>query len=236
VSLYRGTSPETRRSWAVVSMSGSGVLGVIEQHGERLTLGPVQRMAGPNAAAIGVHALAPEGALDEDDLALHVRHQRGQRGRVRLEARCRPRPASACSATPEATNINAARFSFNLAVDSDYEMYGVKFGGNLTAVTAYVMTVLGTVNLIDERDLETTLKLVYLNFWTTAADPTRPRRRTRAARVPRLLAREQRLDLEPPAAPDLGPLARRRHRVPGRGVRQRLRRERDRRRLQLPHR
>jgi hypothetical protein len=86
-------------------------------------------------------------------------------------------------ATPEATNINAARFSFDLAVDCDYEMYGVKFGGNLTAATAYVMTVLGTVNLIDERDLETTLKLVYLNFWTTAADPTRPRRRTWSCRV-----------------------------------------------------
>src|SRR5262249_15374397 len=72
---------------------------------------------------------------------------------------------------PEATNVNAARFTFNLAVDNDYEMYGVKFGGNLTAVTAHMMTVLGTVNLIDERDLETTLKLVYLNFWTTTADP-----------------------------------------------------------------
>src|SRR6185503_14702710 len=62
-------------------------------------------------------------------------------------------------------------FTFNLAVDDDYEMYSVKFGSNLTALTAYMMTVLGTVNLIDERDLETTLKLVYLNFWTTSPDP-----------------------------------------------------------------
>ena len=59
VSLFRGRVAGDASSWAVVSMSGSGVLGVIEQHGARLTLGPVQKMAGPNAAAMGVHALAP---------------------------------------------------------------------------------------------------------------------------------------------------------------------------------
>jgi hypothetical protein len=170
VSLYRGHVAGDETSWAVVSMSGSGVLGVIEQHGERLTLGPVQRMAGPNAAAMGVHALAPEGALDEEI----SRFTCGINADNEVEYGLKPLPVEAGErmlATPEATNINAARFSFDLAVDNDYEMYGVKFGGNLTAVTAYVMTVLGTVNLIDERDLETTLKLVYLNFWTTAADP-----------------------------------------------------------------
>src|SRR6185436_3174282 len=45
------------------------------------------------------------------------------------------------------------------------------FSGNLTAATSYVLTLLGTSNLIDERDLEATLKLIYLNFWTTSSDP-----------------------------------------------------------------
>ena len=170
VSLYRGHVAGDDSSWAVVSMSGSGVLGVIEQHGERLTLGPVQKMAGPSAAAMGVHALAPEGSLAEEISRFECGINAGNEVRYGLK----PTPAEdgeRMLATPEETNLNAARFTFNLAVDNDYEMYGVKFGGNLTAVTAYVMTVLGTVNLIDERDLETTLKLVYLNFWTTAADP-----------------------------------------------------------------
>jgi hypothetical protein len=170
VSLFRGHVTGDTTSWAVISMSGSGVLGVIEQHGARRTLGPVQKMAGPNAAAMGVHALAPEGDLSEQI----SRFQCGINADNEVQYGLKTQPAEdgeRMLATPESTNLNAARFTFNLAVDNDYEMYGVKFGGNLTAVTAYVMTVLGTVNLIDERDLETTLKLVYLNFWTTSSDP-----------------------------------------------------------------
>jgi hypothetical protein len=169
VSLYRGHVAGDEQSLAVVSMSGSGVLGVIEQHGERLTLGPVQKMAGPDAAAMGVHALAPEGSLAGEI----SRFECGINADNEVEYGLKRLPAESGErmlATPEGTNLNAARFTFNLAVDNDYDMYS-KFGGNLTAVTAYVMTVLGTVNLIDERDLEATLKLVYLNFWTTPADP-----------------------------------------------------------------
>jgi len=170
VSLFRGHVAGDETSWAVVSMSASGVLGMIEQHGERLTLGPVQKMAGPNAAAIGVHALAPEGSLAEEI----SRFECGINANNEVEYGLKPMRAEAGErmlATPEATNLNAARFTFKLAVDCDYEIYGVKFGANLTAATAYIMTVLGTVNLIDERDIEATLKLVYLNLWTTAADP-----------------------------------------------------------------
>src|SRR5262249_6658824 len=61
--------------------------------------------------------------------------------------------------------------TFNLAVDCDYEIYHVRFVDDLAAATSYILTVLGMSNLIYERDLETTLKVVYLNFWTTADDP-----------------------------------------------------------------
>jgi hypothetical protein len=170
VSLYRGHVAGDDSSWAVISMSGSGVLGVIEQHGARLTLGPVQKMAGPGAVAMGVHALAPEGSLAEE-----VSHfECGINADNEVQYGLKPMPVEGNEhllVTPESTNLNASRLTFNLAVDNDYEMYGNKFSGNLTAETAYMMTVLGTVNLIDERDLEATLKLVYLNFWTTVADP-----------------------------------------------------------------
>ena len=170
VSLFRGHVAGDETSWAVVSMSGSGVLGMIEQGGERLTLGPVQRMSGPNAAALGVHALAPEGSLAEA-----ISHfECGINASNEEEYGLKPVPVESGERLltgPEGTNLNAARFAFNLAVDCDYEIYSVKFGANLTAATAYIMTVLGTVNLIDERDIEATLNLVYLNLWTTSSDP-----------------------------------------------------------------
>src|SRR5262245_45853223 len=170
VSLFRGHVAGDEQSWAVVAMSDAGVLGVIEQHGERLTLGPVQKMATANATAPGVHALARE-----SDLSREIsRFECGINAGNEVEFGLKTLPVESGDhllAAPEGGNINAARFLFNLAVDCDYEMYGVKFGGNLTAETAYVMTVLGTVNLIDERDVECTLKLVFLNFWTTTADP-----------------------------------------------------------------
>src|SRR5262245_23479344 len=61
VSLFRGRVAGDEQGWVVIAMSGAGVFGVIEQAGERLTLGPVQKVSGPNAAAAGVLALAPEG-------------------------------------------------------------------------------------------------------------------------------------------------------------------------------
>src|SRR5262249_43936492 len=66
VSLFRGHVAGDEQSWAVVAMSGSAVFGVIEQAGARQTLAPVQRVSGPNAVAMGVHVLAPEGALSEE--------------------------------------------------------------------------------------------------------------------------------------------------------------------------
>ena len=168
VSLFRGHVAGDEQSMAVIAMSGAGVLGIIDQHGERLTLGPVQRMAA-GAAAMGVHALAPEGSLAEQ-----ISHfECGINADNEVEYGLKTLPATGAERmllSPEGTNLNAARFFFNLAVDCDQELYSNKFSANLTAETAYMMTVLGTVNLIDERDLETTLKLVYLNFWTTT-DP-----------------------------------------------------------------
>jgi hypothetical protein len=88
-----------------------------------------------------------------------------------LGLRTLPVPADGRMATPNSAQLNGARMELELAVDCDYELYGIKFGSNLAAVTAYVQTVLGTVNLIYERDLELTMPLVYLHFWTTTSDP-----------------------------------------------------------------
>ncbi len=169
LSLFRGKVTGEDGSWAVVSMTPSGVVGLVQRGDRRWTLSPVQEMAGPNAASMGVHALAPEGSLVE--VASRFRCGINAQNEVEYGLMDGGRRPLGRMATPYATQLNGTRFVLKLAVDCDYEIYGVKFGGNLTAATAYITTVLGTVNLIYERDLESTLSLVYLNFWTTTSDP-----------------------------------------------------------------
>lgn len=173
VSLFRGKVRGEDGSWAVVSVTAHGVVGLVERSsGRRWTLTPVQKVAGPNAAGAGVHALAPEGSMAEFASRFECGINAGNEeeyGLQSLPAQAAPSPKG--GATPNSSTLNGARFYVRLAVDCDYEIYGVKFSGNLSAATAYITTVLGTVNLIYERDVETTLNLVYLNFWTTIADP-----------------------------------------------------------------
>lgn len=174
LSLFRGKVTGEAGSWAVVSMGESGVIGVVQRGDRRFTLSPVQAAAGPNAAGVGVHALAPEGSLEE----VAKRFECGVNATNEAELGLRELPVAETDpggsrelATPYATQLNAVRFDLRLAVDCDYEIYGTRFGGNLSAATAYVTTVLGTVNLIYERDVEATLKLIYLNLWVTSSDP-----------------------------------------------------------------
>jgi hypothetical protein len=169
LSLFRGKVTGEDGSFAVVSMGESGVIGIVQRGDRRWTLSPVQAAAGPNAAGVGVHALAPEGSLAE----VASRFQCGINATNEAEYGLTDQAPAAAGrgATPYATQLNGVRFDLRLAVDCDYEIYGVKFGGNLSTATAYIQTVLGTVNLIYERDIEATLKLVYLNFWTTSGDP-----------------------------------------------------------------
>lgn len=173
VSLFRGKVAGEEGSWAVVSMTPHGVIGLVERgDGRRWTLNPVQKVAGPNAAGAGAHALSPEGSMAE----FASRFECGISDENQEEYGLKSLPVAAGAspkggAAPNSSTLNGARFMVRLAVDCDYEIYGVKFSGNLSAATAYITTVLGTVNLIYERDVETTLNLVYLNFWTTIADP-----------------------------------------------------------------
>ncbi|HEY6194567.1 MAG TPA: FG-GAP-like repeat-containing protein [Candidatus Eisenbacteria bacterium] len=171
VSLYKGHVAGDPASWVVLSMGASGVLGLVERDGRRFTLSPTQRMSTHAPGGLGVHAFAPEGSLAEaasrfecginaDNERQYMPHVTGRDGLDR-----------GLTTTPEAPQLNSPRFTFNVAVDCDFEIYSSKFAGDLNAATSYILTVLGTVNLIYERDLEATLKFPFVNLWTTAADP-----------------------------------------------------------------
>jgi len=169
LTLYRGHVAGDEKSWAVVSMGEAGLFGAVEQGRHRWTLSPAQAGTA-GASGNGVHAFTPEGSL----ASAARRFMCGVTDENAAELGLRTLPATPDGgrmATPNSTQLNGVRFVLQLAVDCDYEIYGVKFGSNLPAATAYIQTVLGTVNLIYERDLEVTMPIVYLNLWTTTSDP-----------------------------------------------------------------
>lgn len=165
VTLFRGHVAGDTTSWVVLSMSGAGVLGTIEQRGHRLMLTPAQGFAPEGSTSVGVHALAPE---DEASIAaVAARWECGINADNEHAYGLTERPLGMevprRMATPDAVQLNTTRMNFTAGVDCDLEVYSTKFASNLTAATAYVMTLLGTVNLVYERDLEATILWNYVN-------------------------------------------------------------------------
>jgi hypothetical protein len=171
VSLYRGHVAGEPASWVVLSLGASGVLGTVERDGRRWTLSPTQRMSTHAPGGLGVHAFAPEGSLAEAASRFECGINADNEQQYIVRHPERDGLEQGLTARPDATQINGARFDFNVAIDCDYEIYSVKFGGDLNAAASYILTVLGTVSLIYERDLEATLHFPYVNLWTTSADP-----------------------------------------------------------------
>jgi hypothetical protein len=171
VSLYKGHVAGEPASWVVLSLGASGVLGTVERDGRRWTLSPTQRMSTHAPGGLGVHAFAPEGSLAEAASRFECGINADNEQQYIVRHPERDGLEQGLTAGPDATQINGARFDFNVAIDCDYEIYSNKFGGDLNAATSYILTVLGTVNLIYERDLEATLHFPYVNLWTTPSDP-----------------------------------------------------------------
>ena len=171
-TLYRGRVVGEQDSWAVIALAEGGAMGTVERAGRRWQLQPEEAGGGPGR----MHAFSPEEALTAEtaprlcgiDESNEARYQPFGPGPVADPGRLRTGPGR--DAVPGAVELNAPRIVFSVAVDCDQEIYGNKFGSNLTNATNYVLTLLGTVNLIYERDVEITLKFPYVNLWTTS-DP-----------------------------------------------------------------
>ena len=156
LSLFRGGVAGDPASWAVVSMSGDQVMGVISTARGRFEIGP-PRTAG------GAHVIGAESALDPGPRTFECRAVDPERS---------PRRAEPLRATgPVARRPSGTRLVCRVAVDCDYEYYANRFGGNLTAATNYILTVFGTIALIYERDLDVSLRIPLLTIWTTPDDP-----------------------------------------------------------------
>ena len=163
VTVFRGRVRGEPGTWAVVTLAADAVNATVFRGGERLLLMPAAAPGAPGGEP-PLHALAAEAALEPPlapwtcgvDDATEAELDRGGAAR---------RPAA-----PGSVQLDAPRRVITIAVDCDSEIVATKFGGNLTAASAYVTTLLATVSLIYERDVEVTLQVGYLNFWTTT-DP-----------------------------------------------------------------
>ena len=189
VSLYKGRIAGEADSWAVIAMGAAGVFGTVQHGGERWNLSPTQAVRAGDAA-LPLHVLAPERAREgADRFECGIDATNAERY---TDPKARPVPGllpgpddagglgaplgrnglvAPARGTAAAQVLAATRTSWKIAVDCDYEVYHLKFADNLTAASSYVLTVLGTVSLIYERDLAATLTFPYVNLWTTVADP-----------------------------------------------------------------
>ncbi len=161
VVLFRGSVVGDPESWVVIGVSSDDALGVISTQGRLVGIGPIRERgasSGPLLHSIAEVSDPPAGSRRFECLA-------DQLAGEALEV---PRSPRGGGVALEATTT---RLRCDIAVDCDYELYSIKFGGDLTATTNYVLTVMGVASAIYERDINTTLMVSYLNVWTTATDP-----------------------------------------------------------------
>lgn len=167
VAVFRGRVRGEPGTWAVVTLAPGAVHATLFRGDERLLLMPAA-MPGAAGAEPPLHALAAEAAL-ETPLASWVCGVDGA-----MEAELDRGGATRRPAAPGGVQIDAPRRIFTIAVDCDSEIVATKFGGSLAAATTYVTTLLATVSLVYEKDLDLTLDVGYLNFWTTTDPYTQP--------------------------------------------------------------
>jgi len=175
-TLYRGRVAGESDSWAVIALSPEGAMGTVERAGRRWQLQPAES----GKVFSRLHSFAPETSLETAgasrrcgiDDSNEDRYQPFGPGPMADPGRIRE--GSMREANPDAVQLNAPRLVFSVAVDCDQEIYGNKFGSNLVNATNYVLTLLGSVNLVYERDVEITLKFPYVNLWTSTDPYTQP--------------------------------------------------------------
>ncbi|MCC6348419.1 MAG: VCBS repeat-containing protein [Candidatus Eisenbacteria bacterium] len=162
VAVFRGRVNGEPDSWAMLTLTRDEVRLTLSRGGEQLLLMP-SAAPEPGAAGPTLHVLSREAAVLPKLAPWECGVDGANEAALDHGEPARPR------ANPYSIELDAPRRTFTIAVDCDSEIVG-KFGGNLTAASNYIATLLATVSLVYERDLEVTLNVGYLNFWTTT-DP-----------------------------------------------------------------
>jgi hypothetical protein len=149
--------------WVVLTLSRDGAFGMIDTPGGRYVIAPARAARAGDADGIAPHVIGAE-----SDLKAHptpfvcATEERFGRPPVRVTPEQRAAP-------PTATTT--ARLWCDVAIDCDYEFFANKMSGNLGQATTYMLSLAAAGTAIYEHDLNTSLRISYLNFWTTASDP-----------------------------------------------------------------
>lgn len=168
-SVFKGKVEGDADSWAVVTLGNGTAAATIAVDGERWSLMPAPKRAGEQA----LFALAAEAALEPANSPFHCGIDGENEGQYNKFGIDQPVDGTHIrrQAVPQSVQLNSPRLVFDIAIDCDYEIYANKFASDLSNATSYMLTLLGTVSLIYERDCEFTLRYPYLNFWTVSGDP-----------------------------------------------------------------
>lgn len=154
LSVFRGHAAGHPGSIAALSIGAAGVVGWVEASGRRYSVAPV---AGALHRVIDESAAAPSAtpAGCETDESVAPDAATLTRLRQRVAAAIAPRTRAVC----------------NLAIDCDHDFYLVRFRAQTDPLFQYVMTLVAIVSLLFERDVGASIRLGYLNVWTTSGDP-----------------------------------------------------------------
>jgi hypothetical protein len=164
VTHFRGRLDGDPESRVYVGIPGSFVVAIVKTSAgivyvgpEGPVDGPVQHVLRPADSPLNDQFAPAEWRCDADELPQPT----GDPGPIGGPSM---RPASA--ATADAT---AALKEATVSIETDQEMLA-KYAGNVSAMTAYINTLLGQVSVIYERDVQVHLTVNLVQAWTTT-DP-----------------------------------------------------------------
>ncbi|MEO5988648.1 MAG: FG-GAP-like repeat-containing protein [Candidatus Eisenbacteria bacterium] len=167
--MFKGKVDGDPDSWAVITLGSGTAAATIAVDGERWSLMPAPTRAGEPP----LFALSDEATLENTATPFRCGIDGTNEAEYKkfgidpsVDGKDLRRPIS-----PYSIQLNSPRLVFDVAIDCDYEIYVSKFASNLPNATSYILTLLGTVSLIYERDCEFTLRYPYVNLWTVNTDP-----------------------------------------------------------------
>jgi hypothetical protein len=168
VRLYRGTVSGDPSSTAYLAICSSGVTGAVTTHGRDYEIATdLKATRRQNVVPAYAYAAADVPSLrigcgfDEKDMGL-IGEGWLMKDQLLREAR---KEHSGLQ-----SGGDSILYSVKGAFDADYEFYQL-FGRDTTAAFDYMISTIGRMSDVYERDLKTQIVIGYMHVWATASDP-----------------------------------------------------------------
>jgi hypothetical protein len=162
LDVYRGTIAGEPRSWAVITLSPHGAFGVIQTRRGRFDIAPMRAAAPGDPDGVAPHVIAESAGRAPNPPAFTCTTADGWPDLP---------PRSRAGAPSPLAIASTSRLTMDVAIDCDYEFLADKMGFDLFAATNYIVTLAAASSMVYENDLNVTMRISYLNFWSTVSDP-----------------------------------------------------------------